>query len=197
MGAFVIKSWKSGNKPVDEQGNYVHIVGRNGGLIAWLLARLRVDPTTRIAVGIERLEFTRSSLSGVQARLIPLESISSTYYGYHKPWKTALSIVLLFGLVAGSLMREPSSGTIGAVVIGFGLLFAAAYYLLNRTLTLGFIEHSGVVSGIQFKRSVIEGQDIDEHEARQICKLVQRLLEARQRRLQTPQPQMAQAQRYA
>jgi hypothetical protein len=189
VNSFVIESWKSGTKPIDENGNYVHIVGRSSGLLAGLLSLLRVDPRTRIAIGIERLEYKRSTLAGTESRMVPLESISSAYYGYHKPWRESAAILALFALVAWVVMRDPMGWPIAIGVLLAGAVFATVHYLFNRTLVLGFIEHSGLVSGIHFKRSVVEGAHIDENAARQICKVVQRLLEARQRRLATPPPQ--------
>jgi len=44
---------------------------------------------------------------------------------------------------------------------------------------LGFVEHSGAVSAIRVKRPVIENVGIDEHQARSVCTLAQRLIEAR------------------
>jgi hypothetical protein len=188
VNSFVIESWKSSNKPVDDSGNYVHIVGRSSGLLAGLLRLLRVDPRTRISIGIERLEYKRSTLAGTESRMIPLESISSAYYGHNKPWRESAAILLLFGVVAASLLRDPNGLPIALGVLVAGAAFAGLHYLLNRTLVLGFIEHSGLVSGISFKRSVVEGESIDEEAARQICKVVQRLLEARQRRMASPPP---------
>ena len=39
-----------------------------------------------------------------------------------------------------------------------------------------------MVSGIRFKRSVIENVDINQEQAKMVCLLVQRLIEAKQRR---------------
>jgi len=67
MSALVIKSWKADIKPIDNQNNFVFIIGRAGDLISWLLSLLGVDPTTKILVGIERVEFNSSSLSGTES----------------------------------------------------------------------------------------------------------------------------------
>ena len=58
-----------------------------------------------------------------------------------------------------------------------GIIIGLIYYFLNRTLTLGFVENSGVVIGIRFKRSVIENVDINQIEAKHVCKLLQDLIE--------------------
>ena len=185
MSALVIKSWRAETKPIDEANNFVSIVGRESGLIAWILSKVGVDPTTRITVGTERLEFGAASLAGTEQRIIPLESISSSYYGYHKPWKAAVSIFFMFLIFAMSSARAGSGFTsliifLVTVLIGGGI--AALVYFLNRTLTLGFVENSGVVSGIRFKRSIIENVDINQEQAKMVCLLVQRLIEAKQQR---------------
>ncbi|MEO6911532.1 MAG: hypothetical protein ABI158_11495, partial [Edaphobacter sp.] len=54
--------------------------------------------------------------------------------------------------------------------------------LLNKTLTIGFTDTGGRASEIPFKRSVIEGQVIDEAEAARVCDIVQRLVDARRER---------------
>ena len=93
----------------------------------------------------------------------------------------------LVGLLFGSSVAEGSSltGAITALVLisGIGSGIALVYYFLNRTLTLGFVESSGVVSGIRFKRSVIENLDVDQDRAKSVCDIVQRLIEAKEKRM--------------
>ncbi len=64
----------------------------------------------------------------------------------------------------------------------FGVIVAIIYYFLNRTLTLGFVEHSGVVNGIRFKRSMIENMEINQEQGASVCVIVQRLIEAKHKR---------------
>lgn len=188
MGALVIKSWKAESKPIDGNKNYVSITGRKSGLVAWLLSLLKIDPSTTINVGLDRVEFTSASLAGTASRLIPLQGVCSTYYGYHKPWKQATSIFMLFAFVGlslamGSAERGSPGGMSLVVATAAGLVIALVYYFLNRTLTLGFVEHSGVVNGIVFKRSVIENLDINHEQAKAVCVIIQRLIELKERRM--------------
>ena len=188
MSALVIKAWRADTKPIDDRNTFVSITGREGGLIAWLLSLMGVDPTTTIRVGLERVEFTSSSLAGTESRMVPLQSVCSTYYGYHKPWKAAASFLALFAFLGFSFAAPAAhsgdgfSFPIFAGTTGVGLILALIYYFLNRTLTLGFVEHSGAVCAIRFKRSVIENVDIDEQQARSVCTIVQRLIEAKEKR---------------
>ncbi|MCZ2407307.1 MAG: D-lyxose/D-mannose family sugar isomerase [Burkholderiales bacterium] len=191
MSSLVIKHWAANTKPIDENNNFINITGRSGGIISWILSLVKIDPTTTILVGIDRIEFTSASLAGTQSRLIPLQSICSTYYGYHKPWKSAFSIFSLFvffGILFGADIAE--SGSQGGAFTTFitasivGLIISAIYYFLNRKLTLGFVEQSGVINGIIFKRSVIENVDINEMQAKHVCTIIQKLIEHKERRLQ-------------
>lgn len=186
MNALVLKEWRAGEKPVDKSGHYVRISGRQAGVIAWVLALLNVDPVTTIRVNTERVEFSQASLSGMASRMIPLEGICSTFYGYHKPWKS--SVALFFFLswlsvaLATVLTRSVPGRLLGTLVaLAVCGLVAALYYFLSRTLTLGFVELSGVASAIQFKRSVIENVDVDEDQARYICEITQFLIESHRR----------------
>jgi hypothetical protein len=182
MSALVIKAWKAEKKPLDNQNNFVRISGREGGFIAWLLSLMGIDPTTTITVGLERLEFTSASLAGSASKLIPLEGICSTFYGYHKPWKAAASMIVVSAMLS-SVMTSAGQHGVGGVVFLIGIAIALIYYFLNRTLTLGFIEDSGVASAIRFKRSVIENLDINEEHAKIVCVIVQKLIEAKRKRL--------------
>lgn len=193
MGALVIKSWAVKHQPVDENRNYINILGRQGGLVSWILSLMGIDPTTAIKVGAEKIEFSETSLAGINYRLIPLENVCSTYYGYHKPWKTSATIVAVFafiGLSMGTAVAE--GGSQGAAFVTFivstviGAVIAFVYYFLNRTLTLGFVEHSGVPSGIRFKRSMIENIDVNQDQAKLVCDLVQELIETKQKRALRP-----------
>ena len=189
MSALVIKAWRADTKPIDGQNNFVRIAGREGGLIAWILSLMGIDPTTTILVGLDRIEFSSASLAGTESRLIPLQSICSVYYGYHKPWKAAawiIAIFMFFGLSIGSAVAEGGSQggafTSFMVTTAIGVVIALIYYFLNRTPTLGFIEHSGIVNGIRFKRSVIENVDINQEQAKDVCIIIQRLIEAKEKR---------------
>ena len=191
MGSLVIKHWEASTKPIDGNNNFVSITGRSGGLISWILSLMKIDPTTTILVGIDRIEFSSASLAGTESRLIPLQGVCSTYYGYHKPWKSAFSIFSIFaffGILLGAEIAE--GGSQGGAFTTFitstiiGLVISAIYYFLNRKLTLGFVEQSGVVNGIMFKRSVIENIDINQEQAKNVCLIIQKLIEHKERRLQ-------------
>ena len=162
---YVIKHWQISTQPIDVAKNYVIVEGRAGGLLSWLLSLVKISPIVKMEINGNRILFNQGSLEGNATRIIPLENISSTYYGYTKPWKEAL----ILGVV------------LGALTFGIGTIIGVIYYFLNKHLTVGFVEVSGVVNAIAFKRSVIEGQNIDENQAQAVIELTQQLIDARKR----------------
>ena len=164
--AFVIKSW-SASEIADANQCYVNIAGRAGGLFAWILNVLGIIHTVRLVVSAEKIIFQKGSLEGALNILTPLENTCSTFYAFKRPFKEAL----LLGVVLGAI----SFFTFGIL----GIAIAVLYYVLNKTLTVGFTDIGGRSSEIPFKRSVIEGQVIDEAEAARVCDIIQRLIDAR------------------
>jgi hypothetical protein len=157
--ALVIKKWHAATK-ADEKGNYVHLVGRQAGLFAWLLSVIGLDPTTEVEIRKDMIVFSAASLSGRETRVIPIKALTSAFYGYQKPWREALAL-----------------GVVLLPVFGLGLIAGPLYYFLNKTLAIGVVEASGWSGGFAFKRSVIEGQNIDEKQAFRVIEIVRALIE--------------------
>lgn len=159
--SLVIKQWYADTSK-NADGNFVHIVGREAGLLSWLLSLFKIDPTNEVEVKDNLLKFTTSSLAGQEKRLIPMNSITSAYYGYKKPWKMALFL-----------------GVILMPLFGLGLLVGPLYYILNKSLTVGVVEASGWIGAFSFKRSIIEGQNISEEDAYRVIEIIRTLIEAK------------------
>lgn len=171
MGAtsLVIKSWSASSHP-DTDRNYVNISGRAGGLIAWLLNLLDISPTVRLIVNADKIIFQTASLEGSRTFLTPLENTCSTFYAFKRPLKEAVVMAIVLGALTFF-----SFGLIGIAI-------AILYYLLNKTLTVGFTDTGGRISQIPFKRSVIEGITLDETEAARVCEIIQHLIDTRRER---------------
>lgn len=169
MSAYVIKSWSASDKP-DQDGNYVNIYGRAGGIVSWVLNLLDISPTVRLTVSADKITFHKGSLEGTINFLTPLENTCSMFYAYKRPWKEAVVWGVLVGAATFFLLGIP------------GIIVAILYYVLNKTLTIGFTDVGGRISEVPVKRSVIEGQSIDETEASRVCGIVQRLVENRHER---------------
>jgi hypothetical protein len=159
--SLVIKKWYAGNE-ANENGDYVHLIGREAGLLSWILSLFKIDATSEVEIKDNLIKFNSSSLAGQEKRIIPLNSITSAYYAYEKPWKMALILTVL-------LMP----------IFFIGLIVGPLYYILNKNLTVAVVEASGWVGSFSFKRSVIEGQNINEEEAYRVIDIVRTLIEAK------------------
>ena len=169
--SLVIKSWSVKSNPAPGEP-FVKIVAREGGFWSFIFSLLGIDATTTMLVSSTRIEFEQGSLSGFVSRLTPFEHISSTFYGRHKPWKTALMILGLC-IAVGSAIK---SATGFMLFLLLGIIGGGLYYFLNRQLMIGFNEDSGTSAVITFKRSVIEGQEIDEVQLRKIIMIIEGLI---------------------
>ena len=162
--ALVIKSWDV--TPDAAPGHhYVRIVARESGLISFVLSLVGIDATTTFVVTARHIEFESGSLAGFERSITPMNHVSSTYYGRFKPWKSALAIAAI------SIPLIPAFG-LGLV----GIFLAGLHYYMNRELTLGFVADSGKSSGLIFKPSVIEGQEIKESALLNIIALIEHLI---------------------
>ena len=164
--ALVIKRWECGVE-ANEQGNFVHLIGREGGLVSWLLSLINIDPVSEVEVKENLIKFTTSSLAGKETRIIPIKSLTSAYYAYEKPWKIAAGI-----MVVGLFLSTVHIGlTLLTIVLG------AVYYFLNKNLSVAVVEASGWSGSFAFKRSVIEGQNIDEQSGYEVIDIIRQRIE--------------------
>jgi hypothetical protein len=184
MTAYVVKSWNVGEEP-NQNGNFVEIKGRAPGIVSWILALVGIEPTVSIKISDKSFIFEAGSWAGRFYKTIPIAMISSVYYGYSKPWKGAVALAVIFSLFLnvpcwiGSLSENPALIIIGflfgvLLAIGIGIL----YYFLNKKLTLGVFEIGGIASGIEIKRSVIEGKSLDEKDAERVGRILNQLIES-------------------
>jgi hypothetical protein len=175
--SLVIKSWSVQSNPSAGQP-HIRIVGRASGLLSFILSLVGVDPTTTLLVNARHVEYESGSLAGFKRMITPLEHISSTYYGQFKPWKKTV-VLLAIGLMIGtSIMGHSTMSTVMGTIVTLGAIaLAAAYYVLNRSLTFGYREHGVITSpDLVFKRSVLEGQDINEDALRNMITLIEYLI---------------------
>ena len=166
--ALVVKQWECSNDP-NEDGNYIHIVGREGGLVSWVLSLLGIDPVSEVEVKENLIKFSDSSLAGKELRVIPIKSLTSAYFAYEKPWKVAAAIIVI-GLYLLSV-----NTWVGLLVTIAGV----AFYILNKNLSVAVVEASGWTGDFAFKRSIIEGQNIDEQAGYEVIDVIRRWIESK------------------
>ena len=165
----VVKKWFAEATP-REDGAYVEVVARESGLISWLMALLTIDSKYGFRITVDRVYYETTSLFGYRRVIMPIASISSIYFGYSKPWKKALFWLLLFlalGYYAGEFGETAWALGLGVA----GVVVAAIVFILNRELLIGVSEHNGGEYPLALKRSVIEGQEINEAALERITRI--------------------------
>lgn len=169
--SLVVKSWLLKTNPSKGEP-YFRIVGRESGLLSFLLTFVGIDATTTMVINKERFEFESGSLSGFERVVTPHEHICSAFYGQHKPWKLALAIIAI-GLTIGTSISNSAVGVLFSLA---GIAGGVVFYYLNRALKMGYTETSGLTHSIIFTRSVIEGQEVNEEALRRLIVIIERLI---------------------
>lgn len=153
--SLVIKNWKVTSTPAPNQP-YVNIQGRQSGFIGFVLSLVGMDPTVKFTLEDGKITYSASSWSGQKKVMIPLSKVATGYFGYARPWKEAL--------------------VVGAVLMPFfflGLIAGPLYYFLNKRMEFGVRSVGGENFPIAFKRSIIEGQNIDENAGLSILNILE------------------------
>ena len=141
---------------------YVHIVARKAGLIAWLMTLLKIDPTTDFRVFADRIEFDEGSLSGKLHTTIPLSSVSISSCGHTKP----ILYLLLAVICMFTCFLLPIS------------ILLVIFYFLHKALVISVVSNSGWPAAICFKRSVIEGVNVAYEQAEEVIGIINSLIMA-------------------
>lgn len=170
MATYVIKSWQAQNQPIEGSENYVKIEGRASGLLSWLLGLVGISPTVSLRVTADKVVYEKGSLFGSLKYLTPHSKLTSTLYGYTKPWKESIAIAIFVAVIIG--FKYTFAGLLTGIVVGF------FYYFLNKTMTIGYLAGTKDLS-FNFKTSAIERQSIGEVEAAKVCAIIQNLVDAK------------------
>ena len=174
--SLVIKHWYADTKP-NAQGNYVEISARESGLFAWFLSLIKIDPSYFLYVSYDQILFQSSSFSGYKKVFLLTRSVTSSFFGYYKPWKTAATIFAI-GFMLGSAVVQ-NSAMFGLLTMLIGAVIAAVYYFLNKELLIGFSEQNGQEYALVLKRSIIEGKEIDEKQLELVTNILNTLIHSR------------------
>lgn len=174
-GTLVVKKFFHSATP-REDGVYVEIVGRQSGLIAWLFALLKIDPTLEMRVRYTKVEYMVSNFSGFHRVVLPIESVATIFFGVSRPWVQALTWLFLFMAGAWVAAELGSTAAVAGLIL-VGLLLAILVFVLNRQRTIGFTDVTGETYRLVLKRSVIEGREITEQTLDEISRIVLALVD--------------------
>lgn len=176
MASYVVKSWYADQR-ANPRGQYISIKGRASGVVSWVMSLIGISPTFSLECGCNNFVYEIGSWSGKRVTTIPLAKISSVYYGYTKPWKEALAIGIV-GFFAGNLaFAMTHSLATSAISTLMVWTLAVVYYALNKDLSIGVCETGGILSSVDFRRSVIEGIAVDEAAAERVHLIILALVE--------------------
>lgn len=174
--ALVVKEIK-----VNEIGpQYVHVVARKAGLIAFLRAAIGIDVTTKFDVYADRVVFNHGSLSGYVKETMPLSSLSVITGGFVKPFMHFVAgiVLIIWALVSAGAVSSADEGS-GDMVIPFVMGIVGIYlivrYFLSKTMLIQVASSSGWIGSICLKCSVVEGVAITDKTAEKIIDVVTKL----------------------
>ncbi len=188
MPTLVLKQWRVSSQPIDEKKNFIYIAARESGLIAGLFSIFKGEPSTTVAIGRDRIEFTTASLTGKEIRFISLLGLSSFYYRYTQPWRASVLLFTLFLLLG--VLAELHLATIQplGILALFGGFIATLHYSLHRTLTIGFVEYSGIIREICLRRSILDAIQINTQQVEQLGLIIQKLIALKERESRAAKP---------
>lgn len=164
--ALVIKKW-SVSETAGNNGEFVHIHGREAGLLSFILSLIGVDPTTTFVVDAKSIRLEKGSLRGFERTVTPIPHVSTASFGYKKPWLKALVISIATGFI---LFFIPILGQI------IGALIGLIYYFLKKELFINYHVAGYTGGSVEFNRSLIEGQHIDEQAGERIVAIIEMLV---------------------
>ena len=154
----VLKEFKL-NENEDE---FLKISGRASGFFAWLFSLLGIDPVTSLTCDKKSIKFEEAAIQyGKNTLNIPLAAVSRVVSGLNKPFALlVLGIILIFWGIIGAVI----AGSLGVFILGVitGVVFLI-FYKLKKTIIFGiYTGGDKPIAAICMKKSIIEGQDIDE-----------------------------------
>ena len=152
---FTLKREPKGAEPV------IRIVGRQSGLMGWILSLMRLDPVTELVVTERDITFTSSSLFGRCTEVVPLTSVASAGSGIKKPMHFLLLALVFFLALAGYGLFGSDSAVVWVIAgLVVGGVFKLAY-ALGKRFALSVTTTGATSFGIAFKRGAIDGTALD------------------------------------
>ena len=158
---------------VDESNEcQVKVVARKSGLWSFLMSFIGVDSTFTLLVFRDRLESMEGSLSGRIKTVIPLTALDTYTTGFTKPiYLLVLAVIFIIVALYGSFMKMPGLAVFFLVTLA---ILCCIFFYLRKCLLLSFTTNGANGIYFLFKRSVIEGVNVDETLSEQIGDLVKR-----------------------
>lgn len=147
----------------------VALVGRSGGLFAWLKSLLGIDDSVVLEVSPSEISLTTVSLAGSLRESMPTVAVSNLGVGYLKPIGFVLTAVATLPVIgvtfkelletSNSLMQARLAWQLAGAMAVF--ISAVAAYFLRKCVCIHVISRSGWSFQVAFSRSMVEGVPMD------------------------------------
>ena len=176
-GLLVVRSFYISQSPRAD-GVYLELILRQPGVFAWLLTKLKIEPTLELRMTYSNFEYIRKSVFGYDRSIVPVDSISSAVCSSGRPWVTLVMFVALGSLLGGWLAAHEQLllGIAAAVLL---IALGIVTFILGRWRKITISAVTSDRYPASFKRSVIEGQEVAEPQLDEIAKILVALKEAR------------------
>ena len=191
MNPYVLTRWHVEYQP-DKEGCYVHIAGREDGIISWVLSVFDMSTTIQLRVNGNVLIFEKTSIFKHINVTTPLRKITSSISGHERPvLKSAILaffiwIILSFTteLILGSVSKKSGGVPFGLmvqlmvqfVVFIFSIIVGVIHRWHNVVATLGIVSDSGEVYWVRLKQSLTVGITVDRGSTVSASAVINRLL---------------------
>jgi hypothetical protein len=155
----------------------IELVGRQQGLISFLLTLVGISPITDFKITPDELCCNSTSLFGRQNQAVPLRAISSVAAGVRKPvGYLFLAFVFLVVGVFGGLGVLWNEGILRflltLLVFGAFVGLFTWLYVINKRFFVSIHTHGGPPVLLSLKPNVIEGVPLDLERALQVVKII-------------------------
>lgn len=141
----------------------VHVVGRKGGLISFILTLLRLQNETHLMVTPLAVELETQSLFGVSRVTVPLGHIASVRGGVGRPLEYAIAAIICITLAFSSLLVGVVSrgAIVGALLFSLIAAGCVVLYFLRKAFFVRISSQAGLEIAVSFLPSLLEARPID------------------------------------
>ncbi len=157
MSTLVLKKFTLNYNVSTVQDDVLHVIGRQAGILGFLLSLVKIDPITEIKVNSERVEFRQASFFGQTTLTAPIPAITGIMGGYTKP--KPLFFLTVFFAVLGLVMAPQEIVALLVCWLFAAILFV--FYILKKDMSLSLQNGGDKMWGLTFKRSIIENVAVD------------------------------------
>jgi hypothetical protein len=173
--SLVLRRFGAHAEPCD--GEFVTIVGREPGLVAWLLTALGLDAEWRLIVSGKTVAFRKTSLYGEQESLVALDDIASAHCGYKKPIGLLVAAAALgvLSLVAAAYLSGARTSQFALIPLVLAVILAILYFT-QKSLSVGIETKGGMMLSLNFRPSIIENVRVDIEQTRYAVRIINALI---------------------